>query len=98
MAAKERDRDGSRTSNARPFSKRTASGSAVRPSAGLANRSAATAASLARMRRQASAAAAPFRSVPLDAAVGDVLLFLSVAVADTRIRSYDAPSSSATIW
>ena len=56
------------------------------PSSGRASIAAATSASRARMRRHASAAAAPFRSVPLDAAVGEVLLFLSVLVGATITR------------
>jgi len=67
------------------------------PSAGRASIPAATSVKRARSRRQASAAAAPFKSVPADAAVGEVLLFLSVLVAVTMTPAYGTPSSSATI-
>ena len=40
----------------------------------------------------------PLRSVPADAAVGDVLLFFSVDVGMTRTRSSGKPNSSATSW
>ncbi len=63
-----------------PPSKRMDGGSALSPSAGLASMAAATSASRPRNRPQASTAAAPFRSVAADAAVGEVLLFLSVLV------------------
>ena len=54
---------------------------------GLASIPAATSRQRLRSRLQASTAAAPLRSVPLEAAVGEVLLFLSVLVAATITRS-----------
>jgi hypothetical protein len=47
---------------------------------------------------QASATAAPFRSVPAEAAVADVFGTLSVRVGIRRMRSRVTPSPSAAIW
>ena len=46
--------------------------------------------------RAASCAALPFRSLPVDAAVAEVLATLWVSVAVTRTRSKAMPSSCAT--
>ncbi len=48
------------------------------------------------MRRAAACAALPFMSLPVDAAVAEVLATLSVAVAVDRTRSSGTPSSCAT--
>jgi len=63
----------------------------------LAISMAATSVSRSRSLRQASAAALPLRSAPLEAAVAEVLLFFSVDVGMTMTRSGSMENSSATI-
>ena len=48
--------------------------------------------------RHASATAAPFRSLPDEAAVADVFGTLSVRVGMTRTRSGGTPRASAATW
>ena len=63
-----------------------------------ASTSAATTASRSRMRRAAICAALPFMSLPVDAAVAEVLATFSVSVAVERTVSSGTPSSCATTW
>ena len=48
--------------------------------------------------RAASCAALPLRSLPVEAAVAEVLATLEVSVAEQRTRSSGRPSSCATTW
>jgi hypothetical protein len=74
-----------------PLSKRTAAASP--PHCAAAN-----AASRSRSWRAASCAALPFRSLPVDAAVAEVLATFCVSVAVTRTCAKGMPSSCATTW
>jgi len=60
--------------------------------------SAATSVIRSRIFRQASTAALPLRSAPLDAAVAEVLLFFSVDVIMTMTSLASMANSSATSW
>ena len=75
----------------RPAAKRTSP--AATPQRSLANST-----SLALMRSAASSAALPLRSLPVDAAVAEVLATFWVSVAVTRTASKSTPSVCATTW